>query len=77
MKRKILLLSYYWIKKRTRKMNALQTLQAELATIDAQITTQTIAAKALDKLQKCRLNARTAPKYFDLQQDYMAAVTGK
>lgn len=58
-------------------MTILQTLQTQLAAIDAQIAAQNTVAKALDKLQKCRLNARTAPKYFDLQQAYMAAVTGK
>jgi hypothetical protein len=57
-------------------MNTLQTLQAQLAAIEAQIAEQTKAEKALQKLQACPLNHRTAPKYFDLQQAYMAIVKG-
>lgn len=58
-------------------MTALQTLQAELAAINSQIASQNVADKAMTKLQSCKLTARSAPKYFDLQQAYMLAVTGK
>jgi uncharacterized membrane protein YjjP (DUF1212 family) len=58
-------------------MTNLQTLQAQLAAIEAQILEANKAKKALKKLQACPLTHRTAPKYFDLQQAYMQAVKGQ
>ena len=52
-------------------MNNLQTLQAQLAAIEAQIQESKKAEKALKKLQNCKLNQRTAHKYFSLQDTYM------
>lgn len=47
----------------------LATLQAQLQKLNRDIKIQ----KALDKLQKCPVKARTMPKYFDLQKAYMEA----
>lgn len=47
----------------------LTTLQAQLAKLNRDIEIQ----KALDKLQKCPVRARTMPKYFDLQKAYVDA----
>ena len=53
-------------------MSTLQNLQAELAKLNAEIAKQ----KALNKLQSCKVKASSMPKYFDLQQAYMAACKG-
>ena len=50
-------------------MTELQSLQAQLANLNAEIAKQ----KALDNLQKCPVRARTMPKYFDLQKAYVEA----
>ena len=55
-------------------MNNLQALQAQLAAINSQIAAQNKGAVILEKIQKTRVNHRTAAKYFDLQQAYMDAV---
>ena len=57
-------------------MTNLETLKAQLAQIEAQIAEQQKAEKALVKLQACKLNQRTAHKYFSLQETYMAAMRG-
>lgn len=57
-------------------MKTLQELQAQLAAIEAQIQESKKAEKALTKLQNCKLNHRTAHKYFSLQETYMAAMKG-
>lgn len=51
----------------------LQELQAQLAKIEKEIE----LVKALERLQKCRLNARNSHKYFDLQQAYVDATKAK
>ena len=55
-------------------MTDLQTLQAQLAEIQAQIDEAKKAEKALKKLQACKLNHRTSHKYFDLQAAYMESL---
>lgn len=50
----------------------LATLQAQLAKLNRDIEIQ----KALDKLQKCPVRARTMPKYLDLQKAYVDACKG-
>lgn len=57
-------------------MSDLQTLQTQLAQLNAQIAETKKAEKALKKLQACKLNHHTAHKYFDLQAAYMAAIKG-
>jgi len=44
-------------------------LQAQLVTLNAEIVKQ----KALDKLQKCRVNIRTMHKYTEYQRAYAEA----
>ena len=57
------------------------TLQQQLDAINAKIAAakaeKTTAAKAMRKLQACKLTQRTAHKYFDLQAAYMAAIKGQ
>lgn len=50
-------------------MSNLEQLNIELARVNAQI----ICEKALEKLQNCKLSARTADKYTALQTAYMHA----
>lgn len=57
-------------------MTNLQALQAQLAAIEAEIKAQSKGAVILEKIQKTKVNHRTAAKYFDLQQAYMDAVKG-
>jgi hypothetical protein len=49
--------------------HTLAELNIELARVNAQI----ICEKALEKLQNCKLSARTADKYTALQTAYMHA----
>lgn len=55
-------------------MTDLKTLQSQLAEIQAQIDETRKAEKAMKKLQKMKLNARTSHKYFDLQAAYMESL---
>jgi hypothetical protein len=52
-------------------MENLQTLQAKLDAINAQIESAKTAEKVFKKLQNTKLHARTAHKYYDLQALYV------
>jgi hypothetical protein len=49
--------------------HSISELNIELARVNAQIA----MAKAMEKLQNCKLSARTADKYFALQTAYLHA----
>lgn len=57
-------------------MKTLPELLAHLAHLEAEIVKAKAAEKALQKLSNCRLNNRTAAKYFDLQRAYMDSLKG-
>ena len=57
-------------------MANLQSLQAQLDTLNAAIKAEKAAAKIMKKIQAKKLTPRTSHKYFDLQAAYMAAVKG-